>query len=75
MRIAIVAVSARMLAELVVADGHQAIAFERHPTLDFTHPAALARFSAYMQSVTITAGSTSSINLNVVPQSETEAKP
>jgi len=54
---------------------YQAIAFERHPSIDFTNPAVLARFSTYIQSVTITAGSTSSLNLNAVPQSETEAKP
>jgi hypothetical protein len=54
---------------------YQAIAFERRQSIDFTNPEVLARFSPYLQSVTITAGSAASLNLNAVPQAETEAKP
>ncbi len=49
---------------------YQAIAFEHRHSADFTDPAALAPFSAYVQPVTITPGASSSLDLNAVPQAE-----
>jgi hypothetical protein len=52
---------------------YRAIAFEhRHPG-DFTDPAALDAYSTFVQTVTVTAGSQSTLSLNAVPQ--TEVKP
>jgi hypothetical protein len=52
---------------------YRCVAFERRHAADFNDPAALDAYSTYVQSVTITAGNQSTVNLNVVPQ--TEVKP
>ncbi len=52
---------------------YRAIAFEHRHAVDFSDPAALDAYSIYVQSVTITAGNQSTLNLNAVPQ--TEVKP
>jgi hypothetical protein len=49
---------------------YQAIAFERRHAVDLSDPASLAPYSTWAQSVTITAGSQITTNLNAVPESE-----
>jgi hypothetical protein len=49
---------------------YQIVAFERRHSADFTDPGAIAPFSSWTQSVTITAGGQSTTNLNAVPQTE-----
>jgi hypothetical protein len=49
---------------------YQAVAFEHRRPGDFADPAVLAPFSTFVRSVTITAGASSSLNLNAVPQAE-----
>ena len=49
---------------------YQAIAFEHRHSADFTNPATIARYSTWVQSVIITAGNESTLNLAVVPESE-----
>ena len=49
---------------------YRAVAFERRHAADFSDPASLDAYSAYVQSVTVTAGNQSTVNLNVVPQME-----
>jgi hypothetical protein len=52
---------------------YRAVAFEHRHAADFTDPASLEAYSIYVQSVTVTAGNQSTLNLNAVPQ--TEIKP
>ena len=49
---------------------YRAIAFEHRQAVDFTDPEALKAYSIYLQTVTITAGNQSTLNLNAVPQTE-----
>jgi hypothetical protein len=49
---------------------YQAIAFEHRHAADLTDPEALKAYSIYLQTVTITAGNQSTLNLNAVPQTE-----
>jgi hypothetical protein len=49
---------------------YQAIAFEHRHAADFTDPETLKAYSIYLQTVTITAGNQSTLNLNAVPQTE-----
>lgn len=52
---------------------YRAVAFERRHGADFSDAASLDAYSAYVQLVTVSAGNQSTVNLNVVPQ--TEVKP
>jgi hypothetical protein len=52
---------------------YRAVAFEHRHAADFTDPAALDAYSVYVQTVTVTAGNQSTLNLNAVPL--TEVKP
>ncbi len=52
---------------------YRAIAFERRHSADFTNPDTLAHYSSYIQSVTITSGAASSVNLNAVPQLDVDS--
>ncbi|WP_213803463.1 carboxypeptidase-like regulatory domain-containing protein [Granulicella sp. dw_53] len=49
---------------------YQAIAFEHRYSAELADPAALASFSTYLQSVTVSAGAQSALDLSVVPQAE-----
>ena len=49
---------------------YQAIAFEHRHAVDFTDPETLKAYSIYLQTVTITPGNQSTLNLNAVPQTE-----
>jgi hypothetical protein len=53
---------------------YRAIAFERRHSADFTNPETLARFASYAQTVTITSGAASSVNLNAVPQLDVDSE-
>lgn len=49
---------------------YQAVAFEHRHAADFTDPETLKAYSIYLQTVTVTAGNQSTLNLNAVPQVE-----
>jgi hypothetical protein len=49
---------------------YQAVAFERRHAADFTDPETLKAYSIYLQTVTVSAGNQSTLNLNAVPQIE-----
>jgi hypothetical protein len=49
---------------------YQVLAFESRATVDLSNPNSVAPYAAKIQSVTITAGNTSNVNLEATPQSE-----
>jgi hypothetical protein len=49
---------------------YQAISFENRHSLDYRDPKALAPFSTYVRSVTITSGNKATLDLDAVPDAE-----